>query len=162
MKIIDDKGRLFGIINIVDLIVVLVVLLFAGGMYFKFVAKESVTQKKHLEEEILVTIKYKPMDEGELEGVKPGEQLIANDALQPIFVEKVEVRTEKAVLEENGRLIEVEHPYEKNIYITIKGKASIGDVNIHMANQIIRIGREFFLKTLTTEWKGTVTHIDME
>ena len=162
MKIVDERGRLFGVINIVDLALLLVVVLFAGGLYYKLVAKQSITDKTHGEQEIFVTVKYHPLDEAELRGVAKGDQLVANNALQQIFVEDVEIRSEKAMLEKNGALSVTEHPFEKSLYITIKGKASITDANIHMANQIIKIGREFFLKTLTTEWKGTVTSIEMK
>ncbi|AOT71706.1 DUF4330 domain-containing protein [Geosporobacter ferrireducens] len=162
MKIVDERGRLFGVVNIVDLTLLLVIVLFAGGVYYKLVAKQSITDKTHAEQEIFVTIKYTPLDEAELDGVNTGDQLVANNALQPIYVENVEIRSEKAMLEKNGVLSVTEHPFEKSIYITIKGEASITDANIHMANQIIKIGREFFLKTLTTEWKGIVTNIEMQ
>lgn len=162
MKIIDERGRLFGIINIVDLVILLVVVLFAGGLYYKLVAKQSITDKNHADQEIFVTIKYTPMDEAELDGVNKGDQLVANNALQSIYVEKVEIRPEKAMMEKDGTLVVTEHPFEKSAYITIRGKASITDANIHMANQIIKVGREFFLKTLAAEWKGTVTNIEMQ
>lgn len=162
MKIIDERGRLFGLINIVDLALLLVLALFAGGVYYKLIAKKSIMDSAHTEQEILVTIKYTPLDADELTGIAKGDQLVANNALQPIFVDRVEMRAEKAMLKKDGVLTVVEHPYEQSLYITIKGKASITDANIHMANQIVKIGREFFLKTLTTEWKGTVTSIEMK
>jgi hypothetical protein len=36
MKLIDEKGKLFGLINIVDFLVLLAVLLVLGGAVYKF------------------------------------------------------------------------------------------------------------------------------
>jgi hypothetical protein len=46
MKIIDEKGKLFGFINIIDLAVLLVILLVIAGVIVKFVLPEKGTVER--------------------------------------------------------------------------------------------------------------------
>ena len=46
MSLIDNKGRLFGIINIIDLAVLLAVVLLAGGVVYKFLLKPGDRRKR--------------------------------------------------------------------------------------------------------------------
>jgi len=159
VKLLDDKGRILGSINIIDAFVIaLAVLLLAGG-YFKFVAQGSITDATHFQEETRVTVRHETREKGKLTAFEIGDQLVAQNRLQPIYIEEVKVNPLLIMVEKEDGPVEKEHPFKKEMYITFRGKANITEADIHMANQIVKIGAEFYLKTQTAEILGTVSHI---
>jgi len=162
MKIFNSEGKLFNVINIIDLIIILVVgaIIVVGA--FKLNDNSPINPSSDgYRSEITVTLRYTTSDEGELNALKKGDQLVADNRLQQIFIEDIVINPEKVAVLNGDKLIESEHPFNKDMYITIRGEAYIDSANIHIANQNIRIGNDFFLKTLSTEFKSTVSNIEM-
>ena len=48
MKIINEKGRLFGILNIFDLFVILLIISILAGIYFVFIRKDDSVTKENV------------------------------------------------------------------------------------------------------------------
>lgn len=161
MKIINNQGKLFNVINIVDLTVLIIIgAVILGGVY-KYTGSSPLMPATDYSSDVIITVKYITSDVGELNAIEKGDQLVANNMLQPIFVDDVIIKPQKEAILQESKLVEVDHPFNKEIYITIKGQAHINGVDIHMANQIVRIGSTFYLKTLTTEFISTISNIEM-
>ena len=57
MKLISEKGKLFGIINIVDLLILLAVILVAGGIGWK-VFGSTITEVASPTTELTMTVRH--------------------------------------------------------------------------------------------------------
>ena len=48
MKIINEKGRLFGVLNLFDLFVILLVISLLAGVYFVFIREDDSVTKENV------------------------------------------------------------------------------------------------------------------
>ena len=82
MKIINEKGKLFGLINIVDLIIILALLAVIGAVGVKLLAKpvgETISPKS----EMIVTMRVRGAMlyfTAEIMKIEPGEKLVSGNS----------------------------------------------------------------------------------
>ncbi len=74
MKWINNKGKLFGKINIIDLCVILLIIALIGGAYYKFRGLEK-TSTTAMMEPIQYTVQVKKIREYIFQNVKEGDLL---------------------------------------------------------------------------------------
>lgn len=158
MRLIDEKGKLFGIINIVDLLVILVALLIVAGAAYKFLAPTATTPPTTVRLEVLL-----PAVHPETAAmIRVGDRLVAGASYVPVTIK--DVRVEPALTTETdaaGRRVIARDPFFKDVYVTLEGQTSIPAAQIKMGAQEIRAGREFFVKSLTYELKGTIVKVTL-
>jgi len=159
VKIFNSQGKLFNVINIVDLIFILVFIAVIVGVVSRFTGNSFSNSSDAYEGEAILILKYITPDEEELNILKKGDQLIARDRLQQVFIEDIVVKPEKVAVLNEGKLVESIHPFSKEIYITIRGEAYVDDTAIYVANQNVRVGNDFFLKTLNAEFESKILYI---
>ncbi|HZK18705.1 MAG TPA: DUF4330 domain-containing protein, partial [Clostridia bacterium] len=153
MKLIDDKGRIFGLINIIDLVVILLIILVAAGAYYKLTSSRSGTAApKTVKFEVMV-----PHIRPEIaKTVKVGDKMVAGDSYQAVTVKDVEILPAYGVYTAaDGSRVETNDPYLVDLFVTLEGKTVISGATINMGGQEIRVGRDYFVKSLTYEHEGT-------
>ena len=140
MKIIDDKGRLFGIINIIDLFIsVLLIVLIGFGTYKVFrvnptvaVNTQKVTMVYFIQEVRDVT--YNAIEEGEI-----AKDYDKNSVYGKI-IKKEALPAKKMAETADGRFVEAEIPNRFDVKIYIEGDAVISKTGVYMGGQEVRIG----------------------
>jgi len=154
--IIDDKGRLFGLINIIDLAVLLLVVFVAFGFFYR--DRDAGTAETRTAAVKVICPYLRPEVAAQ---IHEGDQLLARGQLQPVYV--TELRVEKAKdmgTTSDGELLLQEHPFRKDVYLTLEGPVSQTGAELYMAGQQIRAGLEdYIVKTQFFEAKGEILEV---
>lgn len=165
MKIVNEKGKLFGIINVIDLVVILVIALVAVAAVYKFAAPaagEVIAPKS----DMTVTMRVRgAMDYLEAEVIKlqPGERLIMGSGYVDAELVSVEsVPYLAAATSDAGQFITAQDPQKHDLLITIKAKQAKDDPILKIGTQEIRIGRGFTFKTQTVEVNAIIEKVEFD
>ncbi len=165
MRFIDEKGRLFGIINPVDLIVIVLVLSIVGGIGYRFLSSMLNMSENSLEEEkeAYVTL-YASLQIPEVaESIKIGDRLVANNQYTDAEVVDVQVTPAQYVdSNSEGKAVKSEHPLWKDVKIVIKEKINASDVILKVSEQEVRVGYPFVFKTQTVEANSKIRAIEFK
>ncbi|KUK31652.1 MAG: Uncharacterized protein XD63_1084 [Thermoanaerobacterales bacterium 50_218] len=156
MRLLDEHGKLFGIINLFDLVVLVLVIGVACGLYLKL----KPAGKAHEIAEVEVTVMAPFVRPQAAEAVKVGDRLVASGKFTDARI--VDVRVEPGLIattKADGTRLLTRDPYNKDVYATIRGKAAIDQPDLRVGGQEVRIGKEFYLKTQTVELKAEVIDI---
>ena len=149
MKIIDEKGRLFGKVNLIDLAVVLVILVAVAAVAMKLFgndAVEAVTSPT-------VGISYEVVCEDVPQSVADycqanvGEQLLSSGKLLDAYI--TGCRAEET---EDGI----------DLYFTIEGTTSYSGHTYTMGSQEVRVGMEHLVKTSSIECEGIICGLEAD
>ena len=153
MKIIDEKGKLFGKINVIDLLVILLVLVVAAVLGIKFLGGDDGTDVYEPAGQLTYTVKVEGVEQetyenicqfvNAAEGLK--DQLMASGTLLNGYV--VDVVAADAAAEENKGKLDLVFTVE-----VIPTDALSGSVG----TQEVRIGKEHILKTAHFEFEESV------
>ncbi|MDP4108407.1 MAG: DUF4330 domain-containing protein [Bacillota bacterium] len=151
MKIIDEKGRLFKTINIVDLLVVVALLLVVGGIVWKLF---SPAVKNAVAPDVKMTSVMRvrgatPFLVNELkQNPQVGKKLVAGNAYTEAVITKVEfVPYVQQVTTADGKIVDALDPSKKDIMVTVEATVPKDTPAPTVANQEVRAGRTFTLKT---------------
>ena len=156
MKLVDEKGRLFGKINLIDLLVILLVLAVAFVGVRKLV---SVVQDKQKESAELATAKHitytvlvedVPLSMCEFAETQIGKNVING-------YKKVDCVFSSVRYEKN-----LEHDWHYDLYITLDGTATYGDYVYKVGTQECRIGYKIFVKTSEFEQSAMIVSMEVD
>lgn len=165
MKVIDEKGKLFGKINLIDLLVVLVVIAVVAGLFWKLAGDRvtgAITQpgKTTLEYEVLCTAIWN--DAGAYASAHADGQLMSNGNLldgrivgctvEPYITTNVDA---------NGLTVAVVDQARCNVRFTIEVTLAAGDKTNSVGSQEVRVGKKHTVKTTELELEGTVTALNI-
>jgi hypothetical protein len=158
-EVIDEKGRLGGKINIIDLAIVLVIIALIGGFLYKDKAASTSPTAKTM----IVKIVCPNAFPGVEKNLKVGDYLVANSALTSAKITEMTVDAAKWVApDSNGKLVLSRSPLRKDIYLTLEGVSpQYSSAEISFGGQMLRAGKEdFVLKTQKVELKAIVISIE--
>ena len=162
MKIINEKGKLFGIINIVDLAVVLIIVLIAGALGYKLLGSK-LSANESAKRTILVTVKCPKAPETAALAIKPGDKILSGTGYTNGTVESVRYESAKdTAVTADGKVITTEDPLLKDIYVVIQMKENPADPVLKLGNQEVRIGKDIFFKTQRVEIVSTVYNVEVQ
>jgi len=157
MNLIDDKGRFFGTVNIIDALAVLLILAVVGsGAAFVLGTDEQPTNQS---EDTTVTF--------EVTGVQPyvadaiPEGSIESESITAVKNKSVRP-TEVVVEDQNGGLHERTHPQEKTVALQVTLNTTTTDEDVLFQNEPLEVGRELTLDFGPVTVKGTVTSLVSE
>ncbi|WP_427340372.1 DUF4330 domain-containing protein [Caloranaerobacter sp. DY30410] len=160
MKIIDSKGRIFGLINIIDLAVLLIfALLIVGGWYKLFKSKPNVVAEG---QKVLVKLEIRNVRKPTVDGIKEGALLYHYDRGQ-IFgkiVEKKVKNYKEAVTTSDGRIVMADVPGKYVVDLVVEADAVITDQVIIIGGEHTRIGTQFRLKNKNIAVFATVLGVE--
>ncbi|MCK9217452.1 MAG: DUF4330 domain-containing protein [Firmicutes bacterium] len=156
MKIIDEKGRLFGFINIIDLFIsIMLIVLIGFGAYKVFkvnptavVNTQKVTMVYFIQEVRDVT--YNAIEVGEI-----AKDYDKNTVYGKI-VKKEALPAKKMAETADGRFVEAEIPNRYDVKIYIEGDAVVSKTGIYMGGQEVRVGFATSVKGKRFGTKGFV------
>lgn len=174
---IDEKGRLFGKVNIIDLFVLLVLIAvavvlavqIAGGAGTETAeGTPTPTPSRELTPSVIeYTVKYSRMDPVEYRRIKEmfdaGDTgFMTNGGLEVEGSEVIGLRAEPYVTtmaDEDGKVSTQTDPYYLDVYFTARSVTSDAVLN-QVNTQQARIGRSFIIKTRGYEVTGTIIACD--
>lgn len=145
--IIDSKGKLFGIINIIDLtLILLIVVLIAGGAYkFSILRNISVEDQK----QISVTIRFEGENKGLVDAIKEGDILF--DSVRGTEFGKIVKKTvnshKEQVIGKDGKVDFKEIPGTFDGEIKLDSMALVNSDGYLVASKPLYIGSKIRLKS---------------
>lgn len=148
MKLLDDKKRLFGIVNPVDLLVVLALLAVAfvvASVLFDLRAPKPTAGGSTT---VRTTILAGAVREFDPKSVRPGDpaQRKGGGALGKVVAVRVQPAIEE-VATSDGKLVKVTSPFLQDVFVTIEGPGDITASTAFMGNEPLRTNAEFDLQT---------------
>jgi hypothetical protein len=159
MNLIDDKGRLFGTVNIIDaLAVCLVLAVVAAGAAFVLGTDDQPTETNQ-ETKTTVTVEITGVQPYVTDAIPDGpvqtERIVAveNKTVQP---------TQVIVEDQNGDLHERTHPKKKTVTLQLTLNTTTTDDDIIFNDEPLEVGRELTLDFGPATVQGTVTSLAPE
>lgn len=159
MKIIDNKGRLFGLINILDLAVLIIVL---GILVFGFsrVNKNTVAKKETKTAEI--TYEIKKVRQVTVDAINVGDPIYHYD--KGTYIGKIISKDVKPFSEEveyEGKYVMAEVPERYVVTIVVQADIEETDQYYLAGGEQSRVGAEFRLKNKEFASWGTIMNIEV-
>ena len=145
MKIVDEKGRLFGKVNLIDLLVLLLVIAAAAALIWKTAGKKAAEHAaKPLRATYTVLCAETPKEICDFAETQVGEKLLNN----------AECRAEPSSPDAPDGA--------QDLYITIDAAATTANNVYKVASQEIRTGYEYNVKTPYFELPGVICAMEVE
>lgn len=140
MRFIDDKGRLGGRFNLINVLtVVVVVAALAAGAYKLSAVKES---RVAATGDIVLTFEIDDVGEPSVQAVKVGETAYGWDTgitLGPVLAKRTEPHREP-VATAAGTIVMAEVPGRYDLYVDVKARAAVGPRAISISGREAKIG----------------------
>lgn len=165
MKIIDNKGRIFGLINYLDLMVLLIVALLVGKF---FILDNNENTKELLQsqsnKEISLTYNIRGIQEISVDSVKEGDIFrdVSTGTVLGEVVKKEVVNSQMQTTDRDGNVIYSPIPDRYDLMITLK---SIGNVvetdrDIKIASVDVKIGLSMLIESKQIRYQGVIYGIE--
>ena len=172
MKLVDEKGKLFGILNIIDLLVILLLIVAVALIGWKVLKKDGASNANRTI--LTYTVEVKGVDQEVYEGIKayvPGEsgigdQLMANGSMVDAYVTSVTAAPHEGGLtmtDVNGN--ELTFPVQDDsLDLTFTIRANVTNaVTNEVGTQEVRTGKTHIVKTVHFELtNGLITSCKWE
>lgn len=165
-KFIDEKGKLFGFINIVDLIVIFIVLSLVAVVGIRIVSpKRNAEGTSILDEkkEVYATLYVQNAVPESLEILKPGDKLVANNTFTT--GEIVSIKSKPAdfiTTDAEGNAHVVPHPLWLDLIVVVKDTVNVSNPVLKIGNQDARVNYPIILKTQTFEANSKIRKIEFK
>ena len=159
MKIINEKGKLFGLINVIDLVVVLILgLLIVGGVK-RMQTKPIIASESS---KALITFEIIDVRMPTVEGIVEGDPLWHYDKGEYLgIIAEKEVLPYTEPLESNGEWVNAEVPDEYSVIFKVEADVSNNQDVIVAGGEQTRIGIEYRLKNKKIAIMATVLGVEV-
>lgn len=145
MKIIDEKGKLFGLINIVDLIIILVLIfaiVFGAKRYFTKPDESQMMKKANL------TFEVQDVRDMTVSMIHEGDMLYWADRTRPIGkIVSIDSTPHEKPLEINGEWVNKEVPGKFDVKFTIEATLKDDGDAYWATGEQTRVGIKYIVKT---------------
>lgn len=161
MKIINEKGKLFGIINIIDLSVLLVLILIVVGGAQRMKTKPIIANETT---KAVVTFEVSDVRMPSVENVIVGDPLFHYDKGVYIgdIIEVSYAPYKEPVESGDGKLVEAEVPGKYVINFKVEAEVRDNPDVIVVGGEQTRIGSQFRLKNKKVSFFGTVLGVEIK
>lgn len=159
MKMVDEKGKLFGAINVIDLCVVLViVLMIVGGIKLFGNRWEKVKPNG----EVYVQLEVADVRQATIDGLVDGDELTLYDE-NLLFgtIESKEIKPFVDNIQTDDKLVPMEVPGKYVVTLKMRCKAYITDDVVVISGKPTRIGNQFTLKNRKISVQGVTLKVDI-
>lgn len=163
--IIDKKGKLFGKVNILDILIVLVVLLFIGFGAIKLFSGVLGGTGSSNTIEVLYTIEVTKKDADFFESIKEGDVVFKKNTKE-IGGEVVSCEIKPAkyttanLTKPSYEITEAENKFDG--FITVKATADVTYPDMLVGGDEIKIGKRYDLRTENTVLNGYITSMEYD
>lgn len=164
MKIINEKGKLFGIINLVDLIVLVAVAAIVGVIGVQLLGTkvtDAVAEKVDCYAEVAIIGAAPRIYEEVMRQDLIGENLVSGNEYLGATIE--DVWLEDYVMQnptDNGSIVDAKDPTKKTIVILIKTVVAKDTPSPKIGSQELRSGKTYIVKTQIFESSGTIRYVE--
>lgn len=166
MKLIDEKGRLFGKANIVDLFVVIIVVAIVAAVGYRFLSPDvnnEGTNPLTEDEYCYVTLYCNQMVPEMSQTVKVGDKLVANGKYTDAEIVAIGEKPAAYVgYNSDGVAVLSDHPLWKDLTVIVKEKVSPNNVILKVGDQEVRVGYQYIFKTQRVESGAKVRRVQFE
>lgn len=156
MSLVDRKGRLFGKINLLDLVVLLAVLAVAGRFVYQQFRSDEITAVGE-DREIEMTFMLPHVEQYTIDVLTEGEAVY--DSKSNTYMGKVvdvDKRPSVVVREgPDGRLYESESDTKYDYFVTISGPGRVTSNGVTMGGIEVKVGRSNQYKSAFWAGEGT-------
>lgn len=156
MKLVDEKGRLFGLINPLDLVILLAVVALVAGL-----ATKTKTIVQTTSTEIQFEAMFKRVHPEVAANVKANEPLVgAGGFVEDAKIESIRIVPSKtSQANAQGQMVISEDPHFKDIHVVVRGISRSPTVDFKVGGQEIKAGKEYWLKTQFVQLQGVVENV---
>lgn len=161
MTLVDEKGRLFGKVNVLDLVVVLLILAVIGRFGLRQFRAVEVAPTGE-EKEIEIVVRLQAVAQPTIDYLPVGTE-VTDSRNNIIFGTVVAAKVEPALVVsagDDGRVHEILSKERFDYYLTVRGPAKVTSAQVTMANFEIKIGRPNYFKTRLWNGQGATWHIN--
>lgn len=160
MKIINEKGKLFGLINIIDFTIILLILLAGCVFAFKSYVKVSPIEQ----ENITVTFRGTIRNADQAKVLKENDQLISVLNPSDAYIKLIKVNDlQVPISTADGKQVYAIDPIRKELIVKFTMKAAPGKGIIKLDSQDVCVGsKNFTLKTHNFELQGIIDAIEFD
>lgn len=161
MKLIDERGKLFGRINVIDLLLILIVLGALAFVGVKFLGKDNIPIIAADKKTTTVTLFANAVHPFVVDKIKVGDvlRLTSNSA---VFGKIVDIRKDKAtsvVSTADGKFVNSEIPDKYLLYIDIEGEATSSGGSLSIGGQTLLVGDSLSVKGANYTLKGLISDL---
>lgn len=163
MSLIDKKGRLFGIINIIDLAVLLMVAVLAFGTYTKMTARAQQNQQVVLQE-IEMDIFIKDVMPFALDSFAVGD-VVKDSNTKTTLGTISEIKSEpyqEPVVDPQGNYVLKEVPNKLNITLTVTGQGQVNRDSIRIQKDEVLVGNVLIINTHRSKVQAVIVGVRTE
>ncbi|MCZ7664062.1 MAG: DUF4330 domain-containing protein [Thermoleophilia bacterium] len=155
-SILDDRGRLFGKVSVVDLFVLLLVVALAGLAYVRLAGSGEGAEKDYLLTMAIEKVRKATTDQFEI------GDLVRDDAGNVLgHIESVAIEpTPTEVFDDQGNLYQRPSPVFSDVKIVIKGRGTFSPGAVRAGSLPLRVGKPVTMIGPGFEVKAAVWDID--
>lgn len=160
LRLVDDKGRLLGLINVIDLLALLLVVAVIARFGAGLLLKEGPNPEKEKQPvEVLVLIEA--VRQASVNAIQVGDQVIETKTNFPLG-EITETRVEPAKIFKqltDGTFVEQESSSRFDVWVTVTGPGRVNPNVIMLGNQEVRVGTSLNIRS--NRWAVIATVMGM-
>ena len=165
MKIINEKGKLFGIINVVDLLVLVAAIAVVAGVGYKLFAKQ-IKEVASPQVSLTMTVRVRgatPFLVNEVQrNSQVGKQIVSGNSYTNAVITDMQIEDYvQQVTTADGRIANALDPSKKDLVFTIETTVPEGTASPTIGTQEVRAGRTFIVKTNDFETTGNIDMVDI-
>lgn len=167
MKLIDEKGKLFGKVNIVDLIVILIIVAVVCAVGYRLTSSRVNAgggNPVSTEEQYCYVTLYSSLVVPEIsQSLNVGDKLVANSKYTDAEIVSIDEKPAAYVAtNSDGEAVLSEHPIWKDLTVVVREKVDPSSVILKVGNQEARVGYSYILKTQTVETNCKIRGIEFK
>jgi len=166
LKVVDEKGKLFGKINLIDLIVIVVLILIVAAVVWKVAGNRIQSAVDNMGS--VPTVRYEVVcanvdpDTCATAVAHIGDQLMSNGKMMNAHITNCVVEPYYTVAADaEGNAVQLESPIAKNLRFTIEAKVPLTNNAYAVGTQELRVGKSHIVKTVLLEINGTITAMEV-
>ena len=165
MKIVNEKGKLFGLVNVIDLLIVFVLIIGVVGV-LKYKDIGNIMSKLSSDESgsVYITYSINGVKDVSVEGISMGDTFFDEDSRQIIgpVVEKSATHTKISTTNSDGEYVYSEIPDRYDLLIKVKAEGSWNNLEINVNNNDIQIGEKQEISSRISNFSAVIYSIETE
>lgn len=166
MKLVNAKGKLFGLINVVDLLILITVVAVVGAIAWQVLGtkvNDAVSPQVELTAEVVIIGAPPRLVNEIVRQDLTGERLVSgneymNAEITDVWLEDYIVQNPR----DDGMIVDAKDPSKKDVVIKIRTTVPKGTPSPKIGSQEVRAGRTFIVKTQTFESSGTIRYVEIQ
>lgn len=161
MKIINEKGKLFGIINIIDLGAILIIALLIGGGAKRMKKNPGIAAET---KKAFITVEVSDIRTPTVDGIVIGDPLYHYDKGERIgeIIDKKVENYKEPVESGDGKWISADVPDKYVVLMTVEADVKENPDVVIAGGEQIRIGTQFKLKNRNVAVMGTILGVEVQ